>query len=60
MARLRDKGYSEIYTSKKEAEGRKNLLNDSAKRGCINLSHSVKRIKNNNYAVLTKLIKRKC
>lgn len=60
MTRLKDKMYSEIYTSKREANTRKNLLNKSAKQGCVNLSHSVKKLMKNKYAVLTKSIKRKC
>lgn len=60
MARLKDKGYSEVYTKKREAEARKDLLNKSAKEGCINLSHSIKKLKNNQWVVLTKSIKRQC
>jgi hypothetical protein len=54
MARLRDRGHHEIYTTKTEAVKRKNLLNQSARKGNINLVHSVKKLKGGRWAVLVR------
>ena len=52
MARLKDIGYNEIWTTKKEAVKRKNLLSTSARKDNLNLVHSVRKRKNGTWMLI--------